>query len=799
LQAAGEDDDCQHETFDPAYSEISATHAWRAKRWDEIAIEELSVAERQAVIVQAAARFRKSISPRHVDRLIGHSLAGRPLFLIALVDELRFSSDHKRLDQRLDYYLSAPGLSDLFSRVLERLEGDCAPDLAANAFRLISCSRAGVEEPELQSALRATQLDWSPFVLQAGNLVRTGGGRLSAGSSALHEACVERYLSSPLLERGVRTALAALYRLEDDPERAAEETPWQLRHAQSWDELEAVLTDPKWWPALFSRGFPELLEHWLALKAVGRDLETLLCNAWRSRPGLRNSDEDLALGTSLCSFLGFAGAIGEAALKLHLDLLEQSRRRHGPASAAALDQMRRTALLYEARGDLHEAEDQLRKTHELQRRNLGADHAATAASAIDLARISGGRRQYVEAEDIARGAVQSLLRAKGEADADTIAAQRTLADILAHAGKTEEASRMRRSLLERSRSLYGEEHPDTLAAMEAHVDTLTSRGDLIEAKYDARTVLKARERLFGLSHPLTLSSAVVLALALLRLDDRDARPLLDYAIEQLKSALGREHPLTLTVLQRLAERLVVSRQNAAAAALLEKIHDGRIRALGANHPDTLESGHLLAWALFGNRDLDRAEQVRRRLDKASNKKSMPSHAGRAPDLLAQIAAARRDPSVVDRYLNRGLAYGPALGVKFDIDTLNASEYDRVAFRVLFDSIPPTFLVNTRWRNGDTRATLAGIPPRTYVIAIEAAGGPQIDRIRTAIDAIRHPALGPGQSRFMDASALKGEPLVVTMRIGDAGAPDWAGGGCPALEEWCAARDAREGGAEGVAW
>src|SRR5262249_60148175 len=77
------------------------------------------------------------------------SAAGTPLFIKIVLEELRFSATHERLDQRIDFYLGTRDMPDLFARMLERLEEDSGADTIARLLAPVWASRAGLEESEL--------------------------------------------------------------------------------------------------------------------------------------------------------------------------------------------------------------------------------------------------------------------------------------------------------------------------------------------------------------------------------------------------------------------------------------------------------------------------------------------------------------------------------------------------------------------------------------------------------------------------------------------------------------------------
>lgn len=113
------------------------------------------------------------------------------------------------------------------------------------------------------------------------------------------------------------------------------------------------------------------------------------------------------------------------------------------------------------------------------------------------------------------------------------------------------------------------------------------------------------------------------------------------------------------------------------------------------------------------------------------------------------------------------------GVVFDIDELSDPLYGFAAYRLLFKTVltaNPQLLRNCRLWDGDTAATLAGAA-RAYVIAIEADDA-VLSAIRDAVSRSGHPALRPGQDRFLADEMLANEPLVVAARINELGVLDW---------------------------
>jgi hypothetical protein len=451
-------------------------------------------------------------------------------------------------------------------------------------------------------------------------------------------------LGSPAAERQVRLTLAHNFRLETNAARAAEEAPWQLKQAEAWNELEKLLTDLRWFQAIVARGSAELLDLWLPLKGRGRDPETLLIAAWGARKGERHGPEDLKLGAELTAFLRFAGAFGDGAVRLHEELVEASARRVGALAAETLERTKDLASLLLARGEYRSAAERLSQVYAIERRTLGGGDTTTALTAGLLARVALAERDYATAEPLLKDAYDVLRSAHGETDADTLSAMVDFAKIEAERGNLKEAGRLRRTVMKKRIAALGPEHPSTLEARAIYLDTQIDRGDLIDAKYEARAILEARERVLGLDHPLTLFSAVALALTLVRLDDHDARKLLDYSRQKLEHVLGHEHPEALSALQSLAERMIIASQFEEGEALLRRLIAARRRVLGPVHLDTLESMTALMSIFREQGRLAEAESEQRQIAEGAEK-ALGRGSPRARwerDRLDRIRQMRRD-------------------------------------------------------------------------------------------------------------------------------------------------------------
>src|SRR6185312_12672451 len=124
--------------------------------WSSLIVEPLVPEEREALVVGYLGQYSKALSPARVRLIVESPATANPLYLRALLEELRLFGVHERLDERLAYYLAAPTPEDLYARVLSRYEADYEGDragLVRDSMSLIRSARRGLSEVELLDLL----------------------------------------------------------------------------------------------------------------------------------------------------------------------------------------------------------------------------------------------------------------------------------------------------------------------------------------------------------------------------------------------------------------------------------------------------------------------------------------------------------------------------------------------------------------------------------------------------------------------------------------------------------------------
>ena len=82
----------------------------------------LGETEQQQLIERYLSRYTKQLESGLQQRVLAHQLAGSPLFLKILLEELRQCAWFDALAEQLDFYLTAETIDGLYGKLLERLE-----------------------------------------------------------------------------------------------------------------------------------------------------------------------------------------------------------------------------------------------------------------------------------------------------------------------------------------------------------------------------------------------------------------------------------------------------------------------------------------------------------------------------------------------------------------------------------------------------------------------------------------------------------------------------------------------------
>ncbi len=399
-------------------------------------IEPLEANERRMLVKKYLAQFSKTLSAERIERIASAPQTANPLYLRALLEELRVFGIHEELDQRIDHYLSATTVDDLYEKILERYQHDYErdrPGLVRDTMSLLWAARWGLTQAELLELLGNDTEPlpgayWSPLYLAAQQSLVNRSGLIAFFHDYLRQAVQHRYLATEEGQRAAHLLLADYF--EDRPlsPRKIEELPWQLSQARSWRRLCDLLANPYFLEAAWLANEVQVMAYWVEIEA---NSSLRLVDAYRPVLDSPASNTDYAVCNYAVAMLllrtGYtaeARSLGEYLVE-HLD-----RDSHElPLIQWSLAQ----ALLVQ--GDLDGAMALIKNTEQLLREewgDLGKDLQITLSNqaAILLVRgdLDGAMALFKEEEQLSRqsgddgrlggslGGQARILRERGDLD-----------------------------------------------------------------------------------------------------------------------------------------------------------------------------------------------------------------------------------------------------------------------------------------------------------------------------------------------------------------------------------------------
>ena len=244
--------------------------------WPTRLVEPINLVEREQLIKQYLASFTKSLSPARAQRIANAPQCQNPLFLRALLDELRLFGIYEQLDQRIDACLKATTIPALYEIILGRCEQDYErdrPGLIGDSMSLLWVARRGLSEAELMELLGShgqplPRAYWSPFYLAMEQSFTNRGGLVGFFHDYLRQAIQNRYLPTQANQQKKHLFLADYF--ESQPpqtNRRIDELPWQLAQAGEWQRLYSLLANLDFISTAWKNNQFEVKSYWTQVES----------------------------------------------------------------------------------------------------------------------------------------------------------------------------------------------------------------------------------------------------------------------------------------------------------------------------------------------------------------------------------------------------------------------------------------------------------------------------------------------------------------------------------------------------
>ncbi len=576
----------------------------RKGSWRILPIEPLNRRAQKNLLDGYLRRYNKNLPKPLLVRALGHPLAGNPLWLKTLSEELRVFGSHEQLGRRLDTLLGPPRgkvsgepptVDDLFEHVLARLESDHGKKIVKEAMSVLWASRAGLRESELLAILKCSPAQWAAIRYGLDEALHETTGRLVFAHDFMRDAVRDRYLLSRVAQRAAHVRLATVFEALPIDERVVEELPFQWQAAEKWRRLEVTLTSLEVFEKMHGHeNGADLMRYWLALEAAYDKpiLVSRIRQAWarweRSLKGLAKAS---VMG-KLADFLHEAGRSinDEFAEKLLRSALQIVRTESGCEGHLYLELATSLRSILKGRCLFSEAESHARFVCETLER-AGEDGQALSAALSNLADLRETVGDYVAAEEYFRRALIIAERVFGHSHAETAARKDGLAGALCALGRLEESKRLYEQALAISERVRGVNHPDTCYRLNNLGVVLLRLDRIAEAEECFKKALRISEDTHGPNHPVTASRLDNLAQS--TRDRKLAEQAYRRALKIREEMLGSGHPDTGITMNNLAMLLEASGRLAEAEDLIRRDLQGLIATYGENHPDVgIATGNL---------------------------------------------------------------------------------------------------------------------------------------------------------------------------------------------------------------
>jgi nephrocystin-3 len=563
------------------------------RSYTTLTIEPLGRQEQEQLIQRYLQRYTKELDGGLRQQILNHHLAGSPLFLKVLLEELRQCGRHDTLKQQLDFYLCSQTIDDLYERVLERLEHDGSGDAVRKVMSAIWASRAGLAETELLAITDLAPLQWAPIDLALEKAFGRNGNRLVFDHDFLRIAVKDRYLPSAEQQRQAHSELAYCYGAQEKwDERKAEELPWQLLEAEQMGDLRALLLDvSQLFELAKERDDREIINYWLAVKGMGDgELDEMIIKPVEEEIQKRKGDSKdlIRFADRIGALLDEAGLYRELLLRLRALSLELEEQRDDRDQARVLVSLSWLAGAFDHAGKYQQAKTLYERCFREREILLGPEHNSTTMAAMNLAGAYINEGNYEMAESLCRRVLDTRERLLGKKHPKTLFTLSKIGYIHDLKDELEKAEEIYEQVLDVHRELLGSSHRNTLTSMRRLASIYRQQdGKHKQAEKLYRQVIAGREEMLGPDNPDTITAIEGLGVLYEEMGEFEAaEKMYQRVLNYRQRILGAKHPLVFTALLNLAD---ISKEKADAGnaeSLYRQCIEGRESAFGADHIKT---------------------------------------------------------------------------------------------------------------------------------------------------------------------------------------------------------------------
>ena len=270
-------------------------------------LQPLDIGRRAQMVRTYLKLYAKSLTDKQVERIAANSLCENTLVLKTLLDELINFGIYEKLDERIDYYLTAESIDEFYHNLLQRYEEDFGREFVNHALSLILVSKDGIQEALIQKLTNVPALLWSQFYCSFINNLVVKNGKLNFSHSNIRSAAFNRYLKNDKeWENDCRYEVLEECINKEDVE-AFFEVPFQLYMIQDKLTIEALykkcMSKPDVTASIYKYEEYNCINYWNLLLSHGYDMQALVENDFYEMDFHKNINMIFDI-TSLANILG---------------------------------------------------------------------------------------------------------------------------------------------------------------------------------------------------------------------------------------------------------------------------------------------------------------------------------------------------------------------------------------------------------------------------------------------------------------------------------------------------------------
>eukprot|EP01114_Cavostelium_apophysatum_P012931 TRINITY_DN3020_c0_g2_i1.p1 TRINITY_DN3020_c0_g2~~TRINITY_DN3020_c0_g2_i1.p1 ORF type:complete len:1203 (-),score=303.44 TRINITY_DN3020_c0_g2_i1:33-3641(-) len=501
-------------------------------------VEPLEREERETLAIEYLALFGKSLDHQQLQRLCIAPQTKNPLFLRATLEELRLHGVYEEINEKIDFYLAANDVAELYEKILSRLEKDFGVTLVRNTMSYLWVSRRGLTESALIEILGITRMQFSPFFFAIQESLVSRSGLYNFFHDYLRQAVEKRYVNQAMMKTNYHLDLASYFeKAKCAVERKAEELPYHLCITQTWSRLKTCLCDIDLFMLLSHKSKKyELKGYWLLLQKQGFDVVSSYELALRdvSQADVPKLAKVYArVGRFLREMIKYEGAekIMKVACAMNLQLYGNEH-----INTAKTEYL--MAELYWNQSKWAEAEPHCQRSLAVREKLLGPDHLDVAMSLMGIGEMEMRKEGHGNAKPLIERALRIRVAKFGYEHPLVARCLQDLAIIADNSGNFEKAVQLCSQAVRIREKSNGPNHPHTATSLEVLGSIYALKKEAHMAEPLIKRAIDINLQIHGEMHPSVVSCYEWYVLVLKELNRIDEAEEYQKKVKRLEAVLG---------------------------------------------------------------------------------------------------------------------------------------------------------------------------------------------------------------------------------------------------------------------